>query len=106
LGVLVTISSVGAGALGMVMLVSLYPTTPLARLVGTDIAQAVPVTLAAGLGHWLLGSVDWILMRSLLLGSVPGIVLGSNLSGRLSERVLQPILATVLIIVGIRILIR
>ena len=106
LGVLVTISSVGAGALGMVMLVSLYPTKPLARLVGTDIAHAVPLTLVAGLGHWLLGSVDWVLMLSLLLGSVPGIVLGSNLSGRLSERVLQPILAAVLIIVGIRMLIR
>jgi uncharacterized protein len=106
LGVLVTISSVGAGALGMVMLVSLYPTKPLARLVGTDIAHAVPLTMVAGLGHWLLGSVDWVLMLSLLLGSVPGIVLGSNLSGRLSERVLQPILAAVLIIVGIRMLIR
>jgi uncharacterized membrane protein YfcA len=102
LGVLMTISSVGAGALGMVMLVSLYPTKPLARLVGTDIAHAVPLTLVAGLGHWLLGSVDWVLMLSLLLGSVPGIVLGSNLSGRLPEWLLQPILTAVLIIVGIR----
>jgi uncharacterized membrane protein YfcA len=105
LGVLVTISSVGAGALGMTMLIVLYPRAPLVRLVGSDIAHAVPLTLVAGLGHWLLGSVDWTLMISLLVGSVPGIILGSNLSSRLPERVLRPILAAVLLLVGIRMLI-
>jgi uncharacterized membrane protein YfcA len=106
LGVLVTISSVGAGALGMVMLVSLYPTKPLARLVGTDVAHAVPLTLVAGLGHTLIGSVRWTLLVSLLLGSVPGIVIGARLSTRVPERVLQPILAAVLAVVGVRMLTR
>ena len=104
LGVLVTITSVGAGALGMTLLVILYPGVRLVRLVGSDIAHAVPLTLIAGLGHWLLGSVDWLLMASLLLGSVPGITIGSHMSSRLPERVLRPILSLVLLIVGIRLL--
>jgi len=104
LGVLVTISSVGAGALGMVMLVCLYPGVRLVRLVGSDIAHAVPLTLVAGLGHWLLGSVDWGLLMSLLLGSVPGITLGSHMSARLPERILRPVLAAVLVVVGLRML--
>ena len=104
LGVLVTISSVGAGALGMTLLVILYPGVRLVRLVGADIAHAVPLTLVAGLGHWLLGSVDWALMVSLLIGSVPGITLGSHMSGRLSERALRPVLAAVLLVVGLRML--
>ena len=106
LGVLVTISSVGAGALGMVMLVSLYPTKPLARLVGTDVAHAVPLTLVAGLGHIVIGSVRWPLLLALLLGSVPGIIVGARLSTRVPERVLQPILAAILAIVGVRMLTR
>ncbi|HEX3860541.1 MAG TPA: sulfite exporter TauE/SafE family protein [Stellaceae bacterium] len=106
LGVLVTISSVGAGALGMTLLVLLYPGVRLVRLVGTDVAHAVPLTLVAGLGHLLLGAVNWQLLVSLLLGSVPGIVLGSNLSARLPERVLRPILAIILVTVGIRMLLR
>jgi uncharacterized membrane protein YfcA len=105
LGVLVTISSVGAGALGMTLLVILYPGVRLVRLVGSDIAHAVPLTLVAGLGHWLLGSVDWALMVSLLIGSVPGITLGSHMSGRLPERALRPVLAVVLLVVGVRMLI-
>lgn len=104
LGVLVTISSVGAGALGMTLLVMLYPGVRLVRLIGTDIAHAVPLTLVAGLGHWLLGAINWGLLLSLLVGSVPGIVLGSNLSSRLPERVLRPILATILVIVGVKLL--
>jgi uncharacterized membrane protein YfcA len=105
LGVLVTISSVGAGALGMTLLVILYPGVRLVRLVGSDIAHAVPLTLVAGLGHWLLGSVDWALMVSLLIGSVPGITLGSHMSGRLPERALRPVLAVVLLVVGVRMLV-
>jgi uncharacterized membrane protein YfcA len=104
LGMLVTISSVGAGALGMTLLVILYPGVRLVRLVGSDIAHAVPLTLVAGLGHWLLGSVDWVLMAALLLGSVPGITLGSHMSGRLPERALRPVLAAVLVVVGLRML--
>jgi len=104
LGVLVTVSSVGAGALGVTVLFFLYPGLAAARIVGTDIAHAVPLTLVAGLGHWLLGSVDWALMIALLLGSVPGITLGSHMSGRLPERALRPVLAGILVVVGLRML--
>jgi len=104
LGVLVTISSVGAGALGMTLLVILYPGVRLVRLVGTDVAHAVPLTLTAGMGHLLLGAIDWLLLLSLLIGSVPGITVGSHMSARLPERVLRPILATILVVVGIRML--
>jgi len=77
LGVLVSLSSVGAGAIGVTVLLILYPTLPAARLVGSDIAHAVPLTLIAGLGHWLIGQVDLHLLVSLLVGSVPGIIIGS-----------------------------
>jgi uncharacterized membrane protein YfcA len=100
LGVLVSLTSVGAGALGMTVLLLLYPNVPTNRLVGSDIAHAVPLTLIAGLGHWALGSVDFGLLLSLLAGSVPGIVVGSLLSSRASERVLRPILAGTLLVVG------
>ena len=90
LGVFVTLSSVGAGAIGMTALVLLYPRTPIARLVGSDIAHAVPLTLIAGVGHWLLGSVDWILLGSLVIGSLPGIFFGSHLSARVPDKVLPP----------------
>jgi len=100
LGVLVTISSVGAGALGVTALLMLYPRVPIAVIVGSDIAHAVPLTLVAGLGHWWLGSVDWPLLTSLLGGSIPGIVLGSYLSAHVPDAVLRPILAVTLIVVG------
>ncbi len=77
LGVLVSISSVGAGAVGVTALLLLYPRLPMASIVGSDIAHAVPLTLVAGIGHWALGSVDWALMGVLLIGSLPGIVIGS-----------------------------
>jgi uncharacterized membrane protein YfcA len=104
LGVLVTLSSVGAGAIGMTALVLLYPRTPIARLVGSDIAHAVPLTLIAGLGHWLLGSVNWLLLSSLLIGSLPGIYVGSHFAARVPDRVLRPLLAGTLLLVGIRML--
>jgi len=100
LGVLVTLSSVGAGALGVTALILLYPKLPTARIVGSDIAHAVPLTLLAGVGHWWLGSVDGALLASLLVGSIPGIVLGSHLSGRTPDWVLRPVLAAVLLLVG------
>jgi uncharacterized protein len=100
LGVLVSLSSVGAGAIGMTALVFLYPKLPTARLVGSDLAHAVPLTLVAGLAHWLLGSVDWVLLGSLLVGSLPGIVLGSYAAGRVPESVLRPMLAATLLLVG------
>lgn len=100
LGVLVSLSSVGAGAIGITALLVLYPKLPASRLVGSDIAHAVPLTLVAGAAHWVMGSVDTGLLLSLLLGSIPGIVLGSMISTRVSERALQPILAATLAIVG------
>ena len=100
LGVLVSISSVGAGAVGVTALLLLYPRLPIARLVGSDIAHAVPLTLVAGLGHWAMGAVDWHLMGVLLIGSLPGIVLGSYLAVRVPETALRFILATVLIVVA------
>lgn len=104
LGVLVSLSSVGAGALGMTALLVLYPKVPVARLVGSDIAHAVPLTLIAGIGHWLLGSVDFALLLSLLVGSIPGIIVGSLIATRASERVLVPVLAVTLAVVGIKLL--
>jgi uncharacterized membrane protein YfcA len=100
LGVLVSLSSVGAGAIGMTVLLILYPKAPINRLVGSDIAHAVPLTLIAGLGHWAMGSVDFGLLASLLVGSIPGIIIGSLLSSRVPERILRPILAGTLAIVG------
>lgn len=100
LGVLVSVSSVGAGAIGVTALVLLYPELPLPRIVGSDIAHAVPLTLIAGIGHWWLGTVDWGLLGALLTGSIPGIVLGSYLASRVPEFVLRPLLATVLCVVG------
>jgi uncharacterized membrane protein YfcA len=102
LGVLVTISSVGAGALGAVLLVALHPSIPAARIAGVDIAHAVPLTLVAGLGHLWLGNVDFALALNLLAGSVPGIVAGSFLAGRLSDVVVRRLLAFVLLCAGAR----
>jgi len=100
LGILVSISSVGAGALGVAVLFYLYPRLPTIRIVGSDVAHAVPLTLVAGLGHWLLGSVDWSLLGSLLLGSLPGIWLGSHASAKVPDRVLRPVLAGMLVLIG------
>jgi uncharacterized protein len=104
LGVLVSVSSVGAGAIGMTALIFLYPEVPTVRLVGSDIAHAVPLTLVAGLGHLLLGSIDGSILVSLLVGSVPGIIVGSRVASRVPDAVLRPVLATTLAIVGIRLL--
>lgn len=96
LGVLVTTTSIGAGALGVTALLLLYPRLPMASIVGSDIAHAVPLTLVAGLGHWWMGSTDWSMVMWLLAGSIPGIVLGSYLAVRVPDRVLRPILAATL----------
>jgi len=100
LGILVTITSVGAGALGMVALIVLYPRSPTVTLVGSDIAHAVPLTLIAGVGHAYLGTVNFGLLGSLLLGSLPGIYLGSHIGGQIPERILRPALATILAVIG------
>jgi uncharacterized membrane protein YfcA len=100
LGLMVSISSVGAGAIGVTALVLLYPKMPTARIVGTDIAHAVPLALAAGIGHWLLGTIDWQIFASLILGSIPGILLGSYVAIRLPDRALRLVLAATLIVVA------
>ena len=100
IGVLVSISSIGAGAIGVTALYFLYPKLPAKTIVGSDITHAVPLTLIAGSGYWLLGAVDWSMLASLLVGSIPGIIAGSASAPRIPDRVLRPILAVVLALVG------
>jgi uncharacterized membrane protein YfcA len=106
LGILVSLSSVGAGALGTVALIILYPRLPLVRIVGSDIAHAVPLTLLAGLGHWYLGSINFKLLESLLVGSVPGIIIGSYLARYANDRVLKLCLGAILAVVGTKMLVK
>lgn len=100
LGVMVTLTSIGAGALGTVALFVLYPLLLTRRLVGTEIAHAVPLTLVAGLGHASMGNMDWSILAYLLMGSLPGIYFGSHLSGRVSDDLLRPCLAVMLLVIG------
>jgi uncharacterized membrane protein YfcA len=106
LGFLVTLTSVGAGALGAVMLVYLYPfrMTP-ARLVGTDIVHAIPLTILAGSGHMFMGNVDFGLLWQLLAGSVPGVLIGSMLSNKAPEAFLRPAIAFILVLVGVKLVV-
>ena len=102
-GVLVTISSIGAGVLGTVALLFLYPRMQPAKVVGTDIVHAVPLTAVAGLGHMaVMGTVNFVLLGSLLLGSLPGIYIGSHLSAKVPENILRPVLAAMLLVIGLR----
>jgi uncharacterized protein len=96
LGTLVTISSIGAGAIGATLLVMMYPRLSSAEVAGTDIAYAVPLTAIAALGHWWLGSINWELLAMLLIGSVPGITLGSWVARAVPERFLRGLLAMTL----------
>jgi uncharacterized membrane protein YfcA len=104
LGVLVTISSVGAGALGVTALILLYPELPMVKIAGSDIAHAVPLTLVAGLGHLLSGGIDLSVLGSLLLGSLPGIMIASLFAPRLPDLALRLILAATLTVSGLRLL--
>jgi uncharacterized membrane protein YfcA len=104
LGVLVTVSSVGAGALGVTALLLLYPELPVVRIAGSDIAHAVPLTLVAGMGHVMTGGVNMTVLVSLLCGSLPGIMLASLFAPRLPDRALRIVLAFTLIVVAIRLL--
>jgi uncharacterized membrane protein YfcA len=105
LGLCVALTSVGAGALGTVMLLYLYPLrmTP-HRLVATDIVHAIPLAVVAGLGYLFAGMVDWSMLFSLLVGSIPTVILGSMLAGKISGRWVQVALALVLVVAGVRVL--
>jgi uncharacterized membrane protein YfcA len=96
LGTLVTVSSIGAGAIGATLLVLLYPHLKPAEIAGTDIAYALPLTAIAAFGHWWLGSINWDLLAMLLVGSVPGITLGSLAARAIPEKILRGLLATTL----------
>jgi uncharacterized membrane protein YfcA len=102
LGGLVTLTSVGAGALGVTALIVLYPHKKITTIVGSDIAHAVPLTLVAGLGHASLGTVDYNLLGVLLIGSIPGIYIGSHLSAKVAEHWIRIALAAILIYVGVK----
>ncbi|HJT43915.1 MAG TPA: sulfite exporter TauE/SafE family protein [Rhizomicrobium sp.] len=104
LGVLVTISSVGAGALGVTALLLLYPELPVVKIAGSDIAHAVPLTLVAGMGHLMTGGVDMGVLISLLCGSLPGIMLASLFAPRMPDKALRVVLAITLTVIAIRLL--
>ncbi|WP_309982175.1 sulfite exporter TauE/SafE family protein [Herbaspirillum seropedicae] len=104
LGTLVTISSIGAGAVGAALLVLLYPRLSPAEIAGTDIAYAVPLTAIAALGHWWLGSINWELLATLLLGSVPGITIGSLAARAVPEKFLRGLLAITLTSVAVKLI--
>ena len=104
IGTLVTLTSVGAGAIGVSVLLLLYPLLPLPRIVAADIAYAVPLTLVAGMGHASMGSVDWGLLAKLLAGSLPGIWIGSRLMSRTPERVVRSLLSLLLAYAGVKLI--
>jgi uncharacterized membrane protein YfcA len=104
LGTLVTISSIGAGAIGATLLVLLYPRLTAAEVAGTDIAYAVPLTAIAAVGHWWLGSINWSLLLTLLVGSVPGITIGAYAARAVPERLLRGLLAITLIAVATKLI--
>ncbi|MEY3885345.1 MAG: hypothetical protein RIS87_1120 [Pseudomonadota bacterium] len=104
LGFLVTLTSVGAGALGVTALLIIYPNRLITTIIGSDIAHAVPLTLVAGLGHASLGTVDYGLLGTLLIGSIPGIWIGSHLSSRVAEHWVRIALAAILIFVGLKLI--
>ncbi len=104
IGTLVTLTSVGAGAIGVTVLLILYPMLPLPRIVAADIAYAVPLTLVAGFGHASMGSVDWALLAKLLAGSLPGIWIGSHLMTRTPERLVRSLLSVLLAYAGLKLI--
>jgi uncharacterized protein len=104
LGVLVTLSSIGAGAIGATLILLLYPRLEARRLVGTDIAHAVPLTLVAGIGHATLGHVEWGLLAALLIGSIPGIWVGAQLTRKMPDRLVRTLLCVSLVTAGLKVI--
>jgi uncharacterized protein len=104
LGVLVSLSSIGAGAIGATLIMLIYPRMRPHEIVGTDIAHAVPLTLVAGIGHATLGHIDWTLLGALLIGSIPGIWLGAQLTRRMPERFVRGLLCLALVTAGVKVI--
>jgi uncharacterized protein len=104
LGVLVSLSSIGAGAIGATLILLIYPGLTAHRIVGTDIAHAVPLTLVAGIGHATLGHVNWALLAALLIGSIPGIWLGAKLTRRMPEKLVRALLCVSLVSAGLKVI--
>ncbi len=104
LGVLVSLSSIGAGAIGATLIMLLYPRLESRRVVGTDIAHAVPLTLVAGIGHATLGHVDWTLLGALLIGSIPGIWIGAQLTRKMPETLVRTLLCVALVTAGLKVI--
>lgn len=102
LGVLVTLSSVGAGVFGVMVLVTLFPALAMIRIIGTDVTHAVLLTLVAGLGHLSMGNVDWRLLALLLTGSLPMIVIGTHWSSRMHEDIIRPLLGGTLLMLSLK----
>ena len=101
LGIFVTLSSVGAGAFGIMALVLMFPHLPMIRIIGSDVVHAVLLTLVAGLGHLSSGNVDLYLLGWLLVGSIPAIIIGTLISSRLPERMIRKILGITLFALGL-----
>lgn len=101
LGVFVTLSSVGAGAFGIMALVIMFPNLPMIRIIGSDVVHAVLLTLVAGLGHMSAGNVDFVLLMWLLVGSIPAIIIGTLISSRMPERLIRKILGITLFALGV-----
>ena len=101
IGTLVSLSSIGAGTLGAAILLLIYPNLPARNIVGVDIAHAVPLALVAGFGHWHLGSIDFALLLNLLIGSIPGILIGSQLGRYFTDQRLRTLLASLLFCSGL-----
>jgi uncharacterized membrane protein YfcA len=104
IGSLVTLTSVGAGAVGVTVLLLVFPLLPLPRIIAADIAYAVPLTLVAGLGHATMGSVNWPMLGLLLTGSLPGIWLGTRLVTRAHERFIRATLSVLLVLAGAKLI--
>jgi uncharacterized membrane protein YfcA len=101
LGIFVTLSSVGAGAFGVMALVLLFPNLPMIRIIGSDVVHAVLLTLVAGLGHLFTGNVDFHMLTFLLIGAIPAIIVGTLVSSKLPEHYIRRVLGITLLLLGI-----
>lgn len=101
LGIFVTLSSVGAGAFGIMALIIMFPNLPMIRIIGSDVVHAVLLTSVAGIAHMTSGNVDFHLLGWLLVGSIPAIIIGTLISSRLPEKLIRKVLGITLFTLGI-----